>query len=67
MIRKYFPFKNEDIAMIERLLSSYDQFFAQVDTWFHSTDLLTQYVIIIVSGIVVLLLSMIMVFSRMSK
>jgi hypothetical protein len=53
--------------MIERLASLYHQCFAQVATWFHGTDLLTQYVVIIVSGIIIFLLSMIMVLSKMSK
>jgi len=53
--------------MIDRLISSYHQCYSQVAAWFHGTDLLTQYVVIIVSGIIIFLLSMIKVLSKMSK
>lgn len=69
MIRNYSPPPQNlrVFTMIERLASLYHQCFTQVAGWFHGTDLLTQYVVIIVSGIIIFLLSMIMVLSKMSK
>ncbi len=57
----------ETLFMIDRLIASYHQLFAQIATWYHASDLLTQYVIMVVSGVFILLLSMIMVFSKLTK
>ena len=53
--------------MIDNLIASYHQYYAQILTWYHAADLLTQYAIIVASGIAVFLLSMMMVLSRITK
>ncbi len=53
--------------MIERLVSVYQNYYGQVAMWYHGSDMLTQYVIVVASGIFILLLSMVMFFSRFTK
>ena len=53
--------------MIDQLASLYHQYYSQITIWYHAADALTQYSILIASGIFVFLLSMIMALSKMTK
>ncbi len=55
------------LSMIDRVMSLYQQYYALAASWYQGADMLTQYLIIIVSGIVALLLSMAMFLSRITK
>jgi len=53
--------------MIDRLTMMYQGLYAHFLSWYQAADLLTQYVIIIVSALIAFLLSVFMILSRITK
>jgi hypothetical protein len=53
--------------MINRLMASYYQYYTSFMTWYHAADLPTQYLFLIVSGLIVFFFSTIVVLSRITK
>lgn len=53
--------------MIERATELYLEYHALITQWYHAADPLTQYGVIIASGMLVFFVSVIMILSRITK
>jgi hypothetical protein len=53
--------------MLDKLMDLYHQYYSQFMTWYQAADEFTQYVVIIVSGVFVLMMILFIVLSKITK